>query len=58
MTDTLQKFKPVLKIAAYHRTDDYFAIPEKVLGIVPDFKVYMRHLRYIPCWDTDFIFVH
>lgn len=58
MTDTLQKFKPVLKIAAYHRTDDYFAIPEKVLGIVPDYKVYMRHLRYIPCWDTDFIFVH
>lgn len=57
MADTIRRFRPVLKIAAYHRTDDYFAIPEQVLGIIPDYKVYIRHLRYIPCWDTDFIFV-
>ncbi len=57
LAQTIEKYKPVLKIAAYHRTGDYFEIPEQVLALNPDYKMYMRHLRYIPCWDTDFIFI-
>lgn len=48
---------PCMKIAAYHRTDDYTEIPETVFGIYDNYKLYMRHLPYVPCWDTDFIFV-
>lgn len=48
--------RPCIKIAAYHRNDDYFTLPETILGINPNYKIYMRHLKYIPGWDTDFIF--
>lgn len=49
--------QPSLKIAAYHRTEDYFAIPEQVLNIRDDYDLYFRHFRYIPCWDTNFYFI-
>lgn len=52
----IKSHKPCLKIAAYHRNEDYFAIPEKVSEICDDFSLYMRHLEYVPGWDTDFIF--
>ncbi len=47
---------PVMKIAAYHKNDDYFTIPEKIYTINKKFRLYMRHLKYVPGWDTDFIF--
>lgn len=55
MTDTILREKPCVRIAAYHRNEDYFAIPEQALEIENKFKIYMRHLKYIPGWDTDFI---
>ena len=57
MEETIRKYHPVIKIAAYHRTGDYIDIPEQILSIAPDYRLYMRHLKYIPCWDTDYIFV-
>lgn len=55
--DTIAKLKPKMLISCYHRIDDYFSIPLKVLEIRPDYKVYMRHYPYIPAWDTNFYFV-
>ena len=55
--ETILRSHPVMKIACYHRSEDVFAIPEKVLGIRDDYKVFMRHTRCIPGWDTDFYFV-
>lgn len=55
--ETILKSRPVMKIACYHRSEDVFAIVKKVLEIRPDYKVYMRHTRCIPGWDTDFYFV-
>lgn len=48
--------KPIIKVAAYHRNEDFFEIPETVDGICEEYKLYMRHLPYVPGWDTDFIF--
>lgn len=48
---------PALTVAAYHRTADYFEIPEAVLGLRDDYRVYFRHYRHIPCWDTYFYFL-
>lgn len=55
--ETILKSRPAMKIACYHRSEDVFALPEKVLGIRDDYKVFMRHTRCIPGWDTDFYFI-
>lgn len=47
---------PCIKVAAYHRNEDYFEIPEVVASLNGGFRLYMRHLKYVPAWDTDFIF--
>ena len=54
---TIKAFKPRLKIAAYHRTQDLTDIVKQVLEIRDDYKVYMRHHPYIPAWDTDYYFI-
>lgn len=56
LSEIIKRDRPVIRCAAYHRTEDYFDIPETVLSICPDYKIYMRHLEYVPGWDTDFIF--
>ena len=55
--NTIIKHKPKLRIAAYHKIGDLFTIPKQVLALRPDYRVYLRHLKYVPDWDTDFIFL-
>lgn len=55
--DTIRRFRPAMKIACYHRSEDVFTIVKKVLSIRDDYKIYMRHTRCIPGWDTDFYFI-
>lgn len=57
MEETIRRNKPKLIIAAYHRMDDYTSIPQQVLALRPDYKVYIRHFRGIPAWDTNFYFI-
>lgn len=56
-THTILNYKPKLLISAYHRTEDLFSVPLKVLSIRKDYKVYIRHNPYIPAWDTNFYFI-
>lgn len=55
--NTIKKFRPKMLISAYHRSEDIFTLPLKVLEIEPAYKIYMRHLPYIPAWDTNYIFI-
>ena len=55
--DTIFKSKPKMLISAYHRTDDFLKIPNAVLNIRDDYKIYLRHYPYLPAWDTNFYFV-
>ena len=55
--DTIRRCNAKLLIAAYHRSEDFFAIPEQVLSIVPEKKIYLRHFPQLPAWDTNFYFV-
>lgn len=57
LSEIITKSMPCIKVATYHRTDDYTEIPKTVSAICDNFKLYMRHLPYVPCWDTDYIFV-
>lgn len=51
--NTLQTYKPKLNIAAYHQTEDLFALPLLIHEIQPNYKIYLRHHPYIPFWDTN-----
>lgn len=49
----LQKCKPKLNIAAYHKLEDFYRLILQIHSIVPEYKFYLRHHPYIPCWDTN-----
>lgn len=53
---TIAKYKPSMQIAAYHRSEDLFHLPLLVQEICPGAKIYLRHFRCLPAWDTDFYF--
>lgn len=55
--ETIKKDRPKMLISAYHKSEDYFAIPLAVNSIRKDYKIYMRHHPYVPAWDTNFYFV-
>lgn len=54
---TIKRCHPKMMISAYHRSEDMFSLPLKVLETDPSYRIYMRHRHYIPAWDTDYIFV-
>ena len=56
-SQTILKGKPKMLVSAYHRTDDFITIPKAVLDIRNDYKIYMRHFKYLPAWDTNFYFI-
>ncbi len=53
MAKTLRLFKPKLNVAAYHRSEDIFALILQINEINPKYKFYLRHHPYIPHWDTN-----
>ena len=55
--NTILNSKPKMLISCYHRTEDFLTIPEAVLKIRDDYKLYMRHFSAVPAWDTNFYFV-
>ena len=41
--ETIRKNHPKLAISVYHRNNDFWKIPEKILGIRSDYHLYLRH---------------
>lgn len=54
---TISSFRPAMQIACYHRSEDIWTLPLKVLQIQKEYRVYMRHMPHIPGWDTLFYFI-
>lgn len=44
--------------ALYHRTEDIFELPLQIHEINPKLRLYIRHLMYIPAWETNLYAVH
>lgn len=40
---TIVRYKPKLAIAAYHKPEDIWELPELILKMRPDYKLYFRH---------------
>lgn len=41
--ETIKKYHPILAICIYHKAEDWYKIPNMVLDIRNDYKVYIRH---------------
>ena len=41
--NTIIKYHPILAICIYHKAEDWYKIPKKVLEINKNYKVYIRH---------------
>ena len=54
---TIKECRPRMLIAAYHRTEDLFDIPETVFSIRPDYELYLRKDPAVPAWGIDYLFV-
>ena len=51
---TIKKYAPKLYICAYHRNEDLFTLPIKILEMNQNYKLYFRHSKYIPAWESNF----
>ena len=40
---TIKKYNPILAICIYHKAEDWYKVPQKVLNINPNYKIYLRH---------------
>lgn len=53
LSKTIAECHPTISCAVYHRNEDMFAIPLLLAEKYGSFKMYFRHFRYIPAWDTN-----
>lgn len=52
-TATLQQDRPKLCMAAYHRSEDVFALVNQINKINGDYRIFLRHHPHISFWDTN-----
>lgn len=48
--ETIRKYKPRLAICVYHKPEDIIDIPQKILEMNPEYRLYLRHYSYT---DTE-----
>lgn len=41
--ETIKRDKPILAICIYHKAEDWYKIPQKVLAIESEYDIYLRH---------------
>ena len=41
--ESIKKYKPILAICIYHKAEDWYKVPQKVLAIESNYKLYIRH---------------
>lgn len=55
--ETIKKHGPILMVSCYHRSEDLFVLPEEILRIRSDYRMYIRRSRCVPGWDAGYWFV-
>ena len=54
MEKTIKQYRPKLYVCAYHRNEDLYELPLKILELDSSYKIYFRHSKYIPAWESNF----
>ena len=49
----IRRCRPILKVSAYHRSEDLFALTQKIMSLSSDYKIYLRRNRCIPAWEAE-----
>ena len=49
----IQSCRPKLAVSAYHRAGDIFTLPLLIHELKPSYKIYLRHHKYVPAWETN-----
>ncbi|MBR1743528.1 MAG: FkbM family methyltransferase [Lachnospiraceae bacterium] len=44
--ETIMRYKPVLAISIYHKLEDILTIPQYILELVPEYRLYLRHYSF------------
>ena len=52
---TVLRDRPALRIAAYHRSEDLFRLPQFIAEHAPFYTMYLRRTPCFPAWETDLI---
>lgn len=50
----IKTYKPKMVLSAYHRIDDFWALPKIITDFRDDYAFYMRHSPCIPAWEVDY----
>lgn len=45
--------KPSLSVSAYHRVGDIFTLPILINSLSNEYKIHLRHHKYLPSWETN-----
>jgi FkbM family methyltransferase len=53
MQNTLHRCRPKLLISAYHKTDDFIALPLLLEQLCPGYQMYLRRNRCLPAWEIQ-----
>ena len=51
--EIIKKYKPSLSVSAYHRAGDIFTLPILIHGLNPEYKIFLRHHKYLPSWESN-----
>lgn len=54
MKQTIKNNHPKLYVCAYHRNEDLYSLPAKIIETDSNYKIYFRHSKYIPAWESNF----
>ncbi len=41
--ETIKKYHPVLAVCVYHKAQDWYKVPQRILEIRDDYNIYLRH---------------
>ncbi|HIU64155.1 MAG TPA: FkbM family methyltransferase [Candidatus Avacidaminococcus intestinavium] len=52
---TIEKCKPQLLLAAYHRDNDLWELPLYLWSLRTDYQIFLRKHPYIPAWEINYI---
>ncbi len=50
---TIKACSPKLLVSLYHRSEDIFRLPLMIHEMNPNYRLFIRKLRYIPAWDLN-----
>lgn len=53
MRATIQRCRPKISLALYHRTEDLLTLPLYLHALQPDYRFYLRRQRCFPCWELN-----